>query len=107
VRDVKARREIWQGPHAADSPDLLLCFADGYRVSWATGMGGVARGWFEDNVRKWSGDHIIDPPLIPGVLLMNRPFDPGAPALHDLAPTIHAALGAPRGERMEGTSLLP
>jgi predicted AlkP superfamily phosphohydrolase/phosphomutase len=107
VRDVKPRREIWQGPHAADSPDLLLCFADGYRVSWATGMGGVARGWFEDNVRKWSGDHIIDPPLIPGVLLMNRPFDTGAPALHDLAPTVLDALGAPPGERMEGTSLLP
>ncbi|HJR53896.1 MAG TPA: alkaline phosphatase family protein [Gemmatimonadota bacterium] len=107
VRDVKLRREIWRGPHAADSPDLLLLFAEGYRVSWETGLGGVGRGWFEDNVRKWSGDHIIDPPLIPGVLFMNRPFATESPALADLAPTILDALGVPAGEHMEGTSLLP
>lgn len=106
VRDVKTRRQIWHGPHAADSPDLLLLFAEGYRVSWETGLGGVGRGWFEDNVRKWSGDHIIDPPRIPGVLFMNRLFHTESPALHDLAPTILDALGVPAGELMEGTSLL-
>ncbi|HJU87091.1 MAG TPA: alkaline phosphatase family protein, partial [Gemmatimonadota bacterium] len=106
VRDVKPRREIWRGPFAPDSPDLLLLFADGYRVSWETGLGGVPRGWFDDNLRKWSGDHIIDPPLIPGVLFMNRPFDARAPRLLDLAPTILEALGLPRGELMEGDSLL-
>ena len=67
----------------------------------------MGRGWFEDNVRKWSGDHIIDPPLIPGVLFMNRTFATEDPALHDLAPTILDALGVPVGEHMEGTSLLP
>lgn len=107
VRDVKTRRQIWRGPHASESPDLLLLFGEGYRVSWETGLGGVGRGWFEDNVRKWSGDHIIDPPRIPGVLFMNRPFRMETPALLDLAPTILDALGVPAGEHMEGTSLLP
>jgi predicted AlkP superfamily phosphohydrolase/phosphomutase len=107
VRDVKQRHEIWTGPFAAASPDLLLLFADGYRVSWGTGLGAVPRGWFEDNVRKWSGDHIIDPPLVPGVLFMNRPFSSENPRLLDLAPTILSALGAPPGEDMEGESLLP
>ncbi|HKY59613.1 MAG TPA: alkaline phosphatase family protein [Gemmatimonadota bacterium] len=106
VRDAKARREIWRGPFASDSPDLLLLFAEGYRVSWETGLGGLGTGWFDDNLRKWSGDHIIDPPLIPGVLFLNRPFDTGAPRLLDLAPTILEALGAPRGAHMEGESLL-
>ena len=107
VRDVKQRHEIWTGPFAAESPDLLLLFANGYRVSWGTGLGAVPRGWFEDNVRKWSGDHIIDPPLVPGVLFMNRPFSTENPRLLDLAPTILSALGAPPGEHMEGESLLP
>jgi predicted AlkP superfamily phosphohydrolase/phosphomutase len=106
VRDVKARREIWRGPFASDAPDLLLLFSDGYRVSWETGLGGVPAGWFDDNLRKWSGDHIIDPVRIPGVLFMNRPFDGRAPRLLDLAPTILEALGVPRGPLMEGESLL-
>jgi predicted AlkP superfamily phosphohydrolase/phosphomutase len=106
VRDVKLRRELWRGPFAQASPDLLLLFSDGYRVSWDTGLGGVPEGWFEDNLRKWSGDHIVDPPLVPGILFMNRPFDKKGPRLVDLAPTILDALGVQRGEQMEGASLL-
>jgi predicted AlkP superfamily phosphohydrolase/phosphomutase len=106
IRDIKIREEIWSGPFAADSPDLVLLFADGYRVSWETGLGAVPRGWFEDNLRKWGGDHILDPPLVPGVLFMNQPFSTGEPRLLDLAPTILEALGVPKGEVMEGVSLL-
>ena len=40
----------------------------------ASSLGGVPAGHFEDNVKKWGGDHIIDPALVPGVLFMNRPF---------------------------------
>ena len=69
-------------------------------------MGGVAEGQFEDNVKKWSGDHIIDPDYVPGVLLMNRPFHGEKARLLDLAPTILAALGLPNGPAMEGHSLL-
>jgi bisphosphoglycerate-independent phosphoglycerate mutase (AlkP superfamily) len=61
---------------------------------------------FEDNTRRWSGDHAIDPPLVPGVLLINRPFDTRDPGLVDLAPTILAALGLTKGSAMEGRSLL-
>jgi predicted AlkP superfamily phosphohydrolase/phosphomutase len=105
VRDVKTREEIWHGPHAKESPDLLLLFANGYRVSWGTALGAVPEGWFEDNVGKWAGDHILDPPLVPGVLFMNRAFDGSDPRLLDLAPTVLGALGVPKGERMEGESL--
>jgi bisphosphoglycerate-independent phosphoglycerate mutase (AlkP superfamily) len=81
-------------------------FAEGYRVSWATALGGVPTGLCEDNVKKWGGDHIIDPTLVPGVLFMNRSFDGDAARLVDLAPTILAALGVPKGPAMEGKSLL-
>ena len=70
-------------------------------------MGGVADSEFEDNVKKWSGDHIIDPDHVPGVLFMNRPFRGEGARLLDLAPTILAALGVAKGPAMEGESLLP
>jgi hypothetical protein len=32
----------------------------------------VAGPVFEDNVKAWSGDHCIDPRLVPGVFFCNR-----------------------------------
>lgn len=107
VRGVTARDAAYRGPFAAESPDLVVRFAEGYRASWTTAVGGVPEGLFEDNVRRWSGDHIVDPELVPGVLLMNRPFQATGARLIDLAPTILAALGVPRGAAMEGETLRP
>ena len=66
IRSVLSREEIYNGIFAESSPDLMVNFNEGYRVSWATGLGGVPNGHFEDNTKKWSGDHIIDPALVPG-----------------------------------------
>jgi predicted AlkP superfamily phosphohydrolase/phosphomutase len=106
VRGVRRAGEIWTGERLDEAPDLLVLFEDGYRASWATGLGGLGRGTFEDNVRKWSGDHIVDPALVPGALFMSRPFDASAPRLVDLAPTILHALGVPAPAELEGRSLL-
>jgi predicted AlkP superfamily phosphohydrolase/phosphomutase len=107
VRGVTARDAAYRGPFADESPDLVVRFAEGYRASWSTAAGGVPDGLFEDNIRRWSGDHIVDPELVPGVLLMNRPFRTSGARLIDLAPTILAALGVPRGTAMEGEALGP
>jgi predicted AlkP superfamily phosphohydrolase/phosphomutase len=106
VRAVKTREELYHGPFAAESPDLVLHLAQGYRVSWEAALGGVPSGLFADNRKKWSGDHIVDPALVPGVLLMNRAFRGDGASLLDLAPTILDALGLPPGPAMEGSSLL-
>ena len=107
IRGVRPREDVYHGPYFAEAPDLVVNFASGYRVSWSSSMGGVSQGHLEDNVKKWSGDHIIDPDLVPGVLFMNRPFRDDGARLIDLAPTITAALGVPKGPAMEGKSLLP
>jgi hypothetical protein len=105
IRGAITRERAYSGPYAGESPDVVVLFGEGYRVSWATALGGVPEGLVEDNIKRWSGDHIIDPSLVPGVLFMNRPFD-GDGRLIDLAPTILAALGVPKGGAMEGRSLL-
>jgi predicted AlkP superfamily phosphohydrolase/phosphomutase len=107
ITRAQTREAVYHGPYLEEAPDILVDFAPGYRVSWSSSMGGVAEGRFEDNVRKWSGDHIIDPDHVPGVLFMNRPFRTEGARLLDLAPTILAALGVAKGPAMEGESLLP
>jgi predicted AlkP superfamily phosphohydrolase/phosphomutase len=102
IRSVARRDEIYVGTYADESPDLLINFSPGYRVSWGTTLGGVPEGRFEDNTKRWSGDHVIDPELVPGVLFMNRPFRQDGVRLVDMAPTILAALGVDKGREMEG-----
>jgi predicted AlkP superfamily phosphohydrolase/phosphomutase len=107
VRSVVTREQVYRGSCAAESPDLIVNFSEGYRVSWGTPLGGVPAGLFEDNVKRWGGDHVIDPELVPGILFMSQPFKKDRPSLVDLAPTILNALGVPKGSAMEGENLIP
>jgi len=106
IRSVATCEDLYQGPYVDLAPDLLINFAPGYRVSWDTPLGGIPDGIFEDNRKKWSGDHVIDAELAPGILLLNRPLRNNNATLIDLAPTILEALGAPVDPELEGTSLL-
>lgn len=106
IRRVRPREAVYAGPFVSAAPDLLVNFAPGYRASWGTSLGGVPEGHFEDNTKKWSGDHIIDPVLVPGILLMNWPMRRSDPGLADLAPTILDAFGVQKGGAMEGRSLI-
>jgi predicted AlkP superfamily phosphohydrolase/phosphomutase len=109
VNSVGRREQLYSGLHQMDAPDLLVNYAGGFRVSWQTALGGMPHGLFEDNMRRWSGDHIIDPEVVPGVLFMNRPDASGQHNhcdIRDLAPTILHYFGIPKHEAMERESLL-
>ena len=105
IRRVLTSEALYRGPYVGEAPDLTVHFALGYRASSSTSMGGVAAHVIEDNKSKWSGDHIIDPDLVPGVLFMNRPFRGDGARLIDMAPTILNALGVAPTPAMEGRSL--
>jgi predicted AlkP superfamily phosphohydrolase/phosphomutase len=106
VRSVVRREEIYTGPYLVDSPDLLVNFAAGFRVSWQSALGGFSHALFQDNKRFWSGDHIIDPESVPGILFMNRRARASDCSIVDLAPTILKHFDVPRGAAMEGKSLV-
>ncbi len=108
IRNVSRREDLYTGAFAADAPDLLVNFNPGFRVSWHTPVGGFANSLIEDNMRRWSGDHIVDPEAVPGILFMNRALsrNSAAPQIIDLAPTILSHLGVPVPNSMEGVSLI-
>ena len=117
IRHVLRREELYSGPYAANAPDLLVNFCPGFRVSWQSAVGGFANLLMEDNMRRWSGDHIIDPDAVPGILFMNQkpsgasPLSPflrqgeASPHIVDLAPMILNYFGVPAPKSMEGTSM--
>ena len=99
--------DCYSGPYSAAGPDIVVGYNRGYRASWQTALGKVPRNWFENNDKKWSGDHCMAADLLPGMFLSNRDFPrAGEPALQDLTATILAALEVPVPERMNGRSLV-
>ena len=106
IRSVSRREELYSGAFVGNSPDLLVNFYPGFRVSWQTAVGGFSHVLLEDNMRRWSGDHIVDPEAVPGILFMNRAARHHHASIIDLAPTILTYLGVPAPESMEGSALL-
>jgi predicted AlkP superfamily phosphohydrolase/phosphomutase len=85
--------EIYEGRQMGDAPDLVVGYAGGYRASWQTALGGVPEALVEDNDRKWSGDHCIEPSLVPGVLFTS--FEPGreVASIGEVPDLVRASLG--------------
>jgi predicted AlkP superfamily phosphohydrolase/phosphomutase len=68
IATVYGRDEVYHGAQTEGAPDLVIGYARGYRASWQTALGGVPENLIEDNAKKWSGDHCIEPAFVPGVL---------------------------------------
>ena len=106
IRSVSRREDLYSGAFVGSAPDLLVNFHPGFRVSWQSAVGGFANSMIEDNTRRWSGDHIVDPERVPGILFMNHAARRNEAQIVDLAPTILNYLGVPVPDSMEGKPLL-
>ena len=98
--------ELYRGPYKGNAPDLLIGYNHGYRISWDCAGGVVSGPVFEDNTKAWSGDHIVDPRLVPGIFLATHPIEEEDPAIIDLAPTALALFGVKPAPHMEGKPLV-
>ena len=105
VKRTYITSKVYRGPYRDDAPDLIPGWQRGYRVSWETAIGRTTESVFHDNTKAWSGDHCIDPSLIPGVLFCNHPVQADKPRLMDLGPTILSLFGVKVPEHMDGKVL--
>ncbi len=107
VDEVYLGEQAFPGARAADRPDLQIGFAEHYRTSWESILGGVPAELFADNTKKWSGDHAAsDVKDTPGILISNRPIDRATPAIVDFAPTALSFFGQALPNQYTGKSLL-
>lgn len=84
VLTVRHVEDVYSGDEIYDAPDLIIGYAEGYRASWQTALGGVPAPLVEDNLRKWSGDHCVEPNLVPGVLFTSFPLDSPVQSIREL-----------------------
>jgi predicted AlkP superfamily phosphohydrolase/phosphomutase len=92
----------YAGPYVDNAPDLIIGYGDGFRASWDSVMGKVTGEIFEDNVKAWSGDHCVDPRLVPGVLFSNYKISDEKPAIADVAPTMLKLFGLKMPAHIDG-----
>ncbi len=98
VPDAERQRH----PHA---PDLIVGWDYGYRTSWESILGGFTPEIFADNLDKWSGDHCVDPSIVPSIFITNKRLTKPDPGVWDIAPTILQEFDIPAGDEMQGAPL--
>jgi predicted AlkP superfamily phosphohydrolase/phosphomutase len=106
IKQVYAADALYSGEYLTAAPDLVVGFNAGYRMSWQTAIGGAPQKLLELNLKKWSGDHIVDPELVPGILFSNQKIKTACPKSRDIAPTVLTAAGISPPEEIKGKSLL-
>jgi predicted AlkP superfamily phosphohydrolase/phosphomutase len=105
VREAFDPAELASGPYLERAPDLIVGYDRGYRASWDGATGVVAGPVFTDNTKAWSGDHCIDPRLVPGVLFCTHDVSAETPSLVDIAPTTLWLFGLKPPAYMDGKVL--
>ena len=103
VREAFDTTALYQGPYSDNAPDLVIGYNAGYRTSWDCATGMVSGPVFDDNTKAWSGDHCIDPRLVPGVVFCNRRIDETRDlSIVDIAPTALRLFGLEPPPHMDG-----
>ncbi len=106
VKTVSRSSEIYAATRRAEAPDLVVGYDAGYGASDESTLGEIVEGWIEDNTSRWSGNHLMDPSVVPGVLLSNKKLAAGPHDLMDVTATVLHHYGVPLAEGMGGKPVL-
>ncbi len=105
IRRVEIAERFFDGPQKYDAPDLLVGYEGGYRNSWECATGAVTADVFTDNTKSWSGDHCVDPSIVPGVLFCSRAIAVEKPHLMDVPASVIRLFGHEPPADMKGRFL--
>jgi predicted AlkP superfamily phosphohydrolase/phosphomutase len=105
VRRVDRAGEVYQGPRLPEAPDLIVGYDREYACSDESTLGEVTETQIEANTSPWSGNHLMAPEIVPGVLLLDRPIAGEGYDLTDLAPTFLTWYGIAVPPEMTGQAI--
>lgn len=102
VRRVLRSKDAYTGPRVGEAPDLIVGYDVGFGASDESTLGEVLTEEFTDNTSRWSGNHLMDPEVVPGVFLTNQKVTADGHNLTDVTATILQWYGLPANEGMTG-----
>jgi len=106
VLRVWKSKDLYSAERRAEAPDLVVGYDAGYGCSDESTLGEVPEPVLEDNVRGFTGNHLMAPEVVPGILLVNRKLARGGHELTDLTVTLLRHFGLPPADGLRGHSIL-
>jgi len=97
---------VYSGARRAEGPDLVVGYDRGYGCSDESTLGEIGVALIEDNTSRWSGNHLMAPEVVPGILLVNRRLAGDGHGLEDLTATILSHYGVEPLPGMTGQPIL-
>lgn len=99
VKTVYTAEEAYSGTRVPEAPDLVVGYDRLFGCSDDSTLGAVPAEWLRDNVGRWSGNHLMDPKVVPGILISNHPIDGEGYDLTDLTASLldHFGVAQPAG----------
>jgi len=105
VLRVDRADDIYSPERRAEGPDLVVGYDSGYGASDESTLGEITESVLEDNESRWSGNHLMSPDVVPGILLVNRKLEGSGYDLTDLTATLLAHYGLATLPGMTGKPL--
>lgn len=96
---------VYAAARRAEGPDLIIGYDQGYGASDESTLGEITEDVIRDNTSRWSGNHLMAPEVVPGILLLNRKLARDGHDLRDLTATILAHYGIAAPAEMTGTPI--
>ena len=108
VKHAYAASDTYTGARVAEAPDVVVGFSRNYGNSSECTLGQVVDGpVIQDNVsHEFTGNHLMDPTEVPGILLINRKLSRDGHDLTDVTATLLDHFGVAIDPVMIGRSFL-
>jgi predicted AlkP superfamily phosphohydrolase/phosphomutase len=93
VLRVDRAEDVYSSERRAEGPDLVVGYDVGYGASDESTLGEITEEVMADNESLWSGNHLMSPDVVPGILLVNRKLEGSGYDLTDVTATLLAHYG--------------
>jgi predicted AlkP superfamily phosphohydrolase/phosphomutase len=99
---VDRAEDVYSAERRGEGPDLIVGYDRGYGASDESTLGEITDAVIEDNTSRWSGNHLMAPEVVPGILVTNQKLSGSGYDLTDLTVSLLAYYGIDPAPGMVG-----